>query len=600
MRLPARLALLFLAAGLVPLGVTLLVLAPRGQDALRTSAKLTHQAELDTVRARLDGALDDLLADVRWLGALPPARDVQPDSARASMLRFLFDKHPEITIATLFVGGEKVANGQAFDRRQVAAADLSAHEREAKRLLGPGGAGLRASEFYPATGRDEMLVTLTLPFQSAGPDARLAVEVGLRRVQDFIASLRIGRRGQAFVIDARGRLVAHRDFSRVRARENLSSMAAVAQLRESMATALETGHAMTVVRDFVDDGVDQVGAFAPLGRLQWGVVTEEPREDAYGLARATWAHAAGWTTLALGLSLLVAVFFARRITRPIERLVEGTHELARGDFGRTVPVAGPPEVAMLTRSFNEASQRLAQYDQENKELLAAVERGYLETLRALINAIEAKDPYTAGHSQRTAEISVAIGRALKLDEKQLNEIEYGGLLHDIGKMGIPEQILRKPASLDADEMALMRKHPHIGGEMTTGVAFLERIRPMIRNHHERWDGSGYPDALRGSDIPLSARIVAVADTYDAIVSDRPYSTGRPPDEAMKILLKLAGATLDAEVVTALGQALRDLGMLDDGASSLAAEIPRAAPRNDERTGRVDLVEPASGRRSRPA
>jgi putative nucleotidyltransferase with HDIG domain len=589
MKLAGRLALLFLAAGLVPLGVSALVLAPRGQDALRTSAKLTHQAELETVRARLDGALDDLLADIRWLGGLPPPRDVAPEAARASMLRFLFDKHPEITVVTLYVGDQKVAGGQAFDRKLVSPGDLESHEREARRLLGKGPAGLRASEFYPAAFRDEMLVTLTLPFQAAGPDARLAVEVGLRRVQELIAQMRIGRRGQAFIVDERGRLVAHRDFARVRARENLSEMPVVAQLKENIKRAQETGRSMIVVRDFTDPGDesrDEVGAFAPLGRLLWGVVTEEPRDDAYGLARATFAHAAAWTVLSLGLALLVAVFFARGITRPVSKLVDGTHHLARGDFGVAVPVEGPPEVATLTRVFNEASKKLSEYDQENKQLLAAVERGYLETLRALVNAIEAKDPYTAGHSQRTAEIAVAIGRAMKLDANQLTAIEYGGLLHDIGKMGIPETILRKPSSLDADEMSLMKKHPAIGGEMTKGVAFLESIQPMIRNHHERWDGSGYPDALRGEEIPLGARIVAVADTYDAIVSDRPYSSGRPPIEAMGILSKLAGNTLDDQVVHALGRALRQMGMLEDSRSGAGSEVELVE--EDERTGRIDV------------
>src|SRR5262249_17935062 len=159
-------------------------------------------------------------------------------------------------------------------------------------------------------------------------------------------------------------------------------------------------------------------------------------------------------------------------------------------------------------TFNEASRRLARYDGENKELLEAVERGYLETLRALVNAIDAKDPYTAGHSQRTAEGAVALGRALELPDEQLKELEFGGLLHDIGKIGIAEQILRKPAMLDEHEMRIMRGHPAIGDAIVHDIELLKRIRAMVRNHHERYDGSGYPDGLRGEEIPLGARIVA--------------------------------------------------------------------------------------------
>src|SRR5258708_3649690 len=155
---------------------------------------------------------------------------------------------------------------------------------------------------------------------------------------------------------------------------------------------------------------------------------------------------------------------------------------------------------------------------------------------------------------------MAIGREIGFSAEQLTELEWGGLLHDIGKMGIPEQILRKPASLDLDEMDVMRRHPMIGGDMTHGVAFLERIRPMIRNHHERMDGSGYPDGLRGEQISIGARIVAAADTYDALTSDRPYQPGRPTDQAMVIMNRLAGTTLDKGVVEALSRALGEVAV----------------------------------------
>jgi putative nucleotidyltransferase with HDIG domain len=258
------------------------------------------------------------------------------------------------------------------------------------------------------------------------------------------------------------------------------------------------------------------------------------------------------------------VLFARGITRPVRRLVEGTQQTAGGSFGIQVPVEGPPEIAELARTFNDASSRLHRYDVENKQLLAAVERGYLETLRALVNAIEAKDPYTAGHSQRTAEVAVAIAQEMKLPDDQLTEIEFGGLLHDIGKIGIAEQILRKPAVLDEAEMKVMRGHPAIGDAIVHDIDLLKKIRPMVRNHHERFDGSGYPDGLRGDEIPLGARIIAVADTYDAITSDRVYQPGRPPNEAVPILKRLSGVTLDQQVVDALFATLVQVGALEAG------------------------------------
>ena len=556
LRLAPRLALLFLAAGLVPLGMTLLVLVPHGEDALRTSAKLLHQSELEGLRARVDGALDELMSDVRIVSTAHASEAEEVE--RRARLRFLLDKHQEVTIATIFADGKKLAGLQAYDRALVNNADLEEHERRARPLLG---GGASASEFYPSVRRREMLITLVTPLPGPAGSARyLATEVSLRRVQELIERTRIGRRGIAYVVDDRGRLVAHPNRERVLAQENVSAIPIVAELTPNIDRA-SSGHALTVVTDFTDDGRDLLGAYAPLGRLRWGLVVSEPREDAYGLARATWAHAGGWTALALALSLVVAFFFARDITTPVARLMQGTRGLAGGAFGISVPVEGPPEIAELARTFNEASQRLDQYDADNRKLLLAVERGYLEVLRALVNAIEAKDPYTAGHSQRTAEIAVAIGRALKLTPDELKEIEVGGLLHDIGKIGIAEQILRKPAQLDDAEMRVMRGHPAIGDGIVADIQLLTRIRSMVRNHHERYDGSGYPDGLKGDEIPLAARIIAVADTYDAITSDRCYQPGRPPLESVPILRRLSGVQLDAACVDALFRAVVEMGQL---------------------------------------
>ncbi len=573
LRLAPRLALLFLAAGLVPLGVTLLVLVPHGEDALRTSAKLLHQSELEGLRARVDGALDELMGDVRIVSTAHASEADEVE--RRARLRFLLDKHQEVTIATLFTDGKKIAGAQAFDRALVTDADLDEHERRARPLLG-GGAG--ASEFYPSARRREMLITLVMPLPGAS-GRYLATEVSLKRVQELMERTRVGRRGIAYIVDDRGRLVAHPDRARVLRQDNVSSIPIVAELVPNIDRAA-VGHTLTVVTDFTDEGHDLLGAYAPLGRLRWGLVVSEPREDAYGLARATWAHAGGWTALALALSLVVAFFFARDITRPVAQLGEGTRGLAAGAFGISVPVEGPPEIAELARTFNEASQKLDQYDADNRKLLLAVERGYLEVLRALVNAIEAKDPYTAGHSQRTAEFAVAIGTRLKLSADELKEIEVGGLLHDIGKIGIAENILRKPAQLDDAEMRIMRGHPAIGDGIVADIEMLRRIRSMVRNHHERYDGSGYPDGLKGDEIPLGARIIAVADTYDAITSDRCYQPGRPPLESVPILRRLAGVQLDAACVDALMHALVELGQLTPGdiAQPPAEDAPAPARR----------------------
>jgi putative nucleotidyltransferase with HDIG domain len=185
--------------------------------------------------------------------------------------------------------------------------------------------------------------------------------------------------------------------------------------------------------------------------------------------------------------------------------------------------------------------------------------------------VDAKDPYTRGHSERVAALAVDVGRELGLPDPAIRALEHGGLLHDIGKIGIPDTILGKPAPLTSGEMALVRAHPVIGAEIVEGVEFLAEARLAIRSHHERFDGAGYPDGLRGEAIPLVARIVNIADTWDACTSRRPYQDAIPEDVVVAILDGLRGAQTDPRVHDALLAVLRRRG----AATALPAANERA-------------------------
>ncbi|HVG61345.1 MAG TPA: HD domain-containing phosphohydrolase, partial [Hyalangium sp.] len=222
------------------------------------------------------------------------------------------------------------------------------------------------------------------------------------------------------------------------------------------------------------------------------------------------------------------------------------------------------ELGELAQTFNYMSKQLMAYDQENRRLYESLEQGYLETIVALANSIDSKDAYTRGHSQRVGDVAVEIGRELNLPERQLKQLQYGGILHDIGKIGIVESILCKQSRLTDAEMAIMREHPAIGDSIIGPVSFLAGVRTCVRSHHERWDGTGYPDKIKGEDIPLLARIVACADTFDACTSTRPYQKAMPLEQAMQILDKLSGAQLDPKVVVALRGVLQKKGVRLEG------------------------------------
>jgi len=258
----------------------------------------------------------------------------------------------------------------------------------------------------------------------------------------------------------------------------------------------------------------------------------------------------------VALAIVLSSFVARSVTRPIAEVVRGALDIARGRFGRQVGVRTGNEIGDLAYAFNHMSRELASYDGENRRLISALERGYLDTIRSLAAAVDAKDPYTRGHAERVAALAVEIGQELGLAEGALKALEYAGILHDIGKIGIPDAILAKRAALGPEEMALVRDHPRIGAEIVAGVEFLERAIPAIRSHHERWDGTGYPDRLAGEAIPLVARIVNIADTWDACTSRRPYQEPIPSDVVVAILEGLKGAQTDPAVHDALLRTLQ--------------------------------------------
>jgi HD-GYP domain-containing protein (c-di-GMP phosphodiesterase class II) len=193
---------------------------------------------------------------------------------------------------------------------------------------------------------------------------------------------------------------------------------------------------------------------------------------------------------------------------------------------------------------------------ENARLFEKTQQTYYETIKSLAQALEARDEYTRGHSDRVTSLALSIARAMNLCEEESQLIEYAGLLHDIGKIGIPDRILKKPDALTEEERRDIRSHPAFGDSILSPIRFLQKAQATVLYHHERMDGSGYPEGLRGEDIPVTARIVAVADVYDAMTSDRPYRKALSDEDAVRELRDHAGTKYDAKVVEAF------LGLLD--------------------------------------
>ena len=254
--------------------------------------------------------------------------------------------------------------------------------------------------------------------------------------------------------------------------------------------------------------------------------------------------------LGIALAGVGSFWLARTLSDPIGQLSSSLAEMAASHsvHARLPPTGSSLELDTLTETFNDLMASVGQAEAET-------EAAYTGAIRALATALDARDPYTAGHSDRVSALSVAICRQLNLPAADVEIVRLGALLHDIGKIGVPDDVLRKPSGLTTAEFDVIKQHPVLGARMLRSVPFLAPHIPIVELHHERPDGRGYPFGLRGDDIPLDARIVHVADAYDAITSARAYRAARPHAEALRELWRCAGTEFHADIVAALANAL---------------------------------------------
>jgi response regulator RpfG family c-di-GMP phosphodiesterase len=221
--------------------------------------------------------------------------------------------------------------------------------------------------------------------------------------------------------------------------------------------------------------------------------------------------------------------------------------LRRGQFG----IFGLSDVHLLWILASKAASAI-----EHSRIYIELEQAYIGTVRAFANAVEARDNYTRGHTERVYKIAELIVKGLKWSEKQMRYLYMGSILHDIGKIGVPDMVLNKPGKFTTEEQAIMRMHPETGVKMLEGVPMLEHALPYILYHHERYDGSGYPLGLRGTNIPIEGRILAIADTVDAILTNRPYRKGASIDKVTEELKQCSGTQFDPELVKLFQKIIR--------------------------------------------
>jgi HD-GYP domain-containing protein (c-di-GMP phosphodiesterase class II) len=294
-----------------------------------------------------------------------------------------------------------------------------------------------------------------------------------------------------------------------------------------------------------------LGAWEGRGDEDLGLIgVALPRTFLVRASNATRMQITGLATLTLMLVLLMGIYIASIITRPLRTLVEASAQVAEGDLDVQIEPKGNDEVAVLSKSFNHMVSSL---NQSKIDLLNA----YDSTLEGWSLALELRDRETEGHTRRVTELTLQLANLMGVNGEDLINIRRGALLHDIGKMGIPDSILLKPGKLTPEEWMIMRQHPEFAYELLWPIEYLRPAIHIPYSHHEWWNGKGYPQGLRGDEIPIAARIFAVIDVWDAMRSERPYRSALPENDVRDYLLKSKSVHFDTRVVEAFFDLMAD-------------------------------------------
>ena len=303
--------------------------------------------------------------------------------------------------------------------------------------------------------------------------------------------------------------------------------------------------------------VEMIGTYSTLPELNWAVVAErtleQAREDA-GVKELN-RQALAFVMVVILTAVIVGYFFAVGISQPIRALAASTRAISRGEFHQRTPARGATEISELAETFNKMASDIEEFIERLKEAAEENRELFLGSIRMLAAAIDEKDPYTRGHSGRVAKYSMLIGKELGLSAEELDKLRISALLHDVGKIGVDDRVLKKPGALTSEEFDLMKQHTVKGANIMRPVSQLKEMLPGIELHHEHLDGRGYPYGLQGPQIPVMARIIAVADTLDAMTTNRPYQSAMDLEYALEKIRKLTGTRFDEVVVNALEAAI---------------------------------------------
>jgi len=578
-RILSSLLLLLFAVGTVPLLGTAWDLVSRSKASAQVNQRLVQLDKARSLARQVAGYVASLQSQVRLI-----AQTLDIDRGSFSQR---VDRIRDLNLLTRYVGETSpfVSLTVVDAKGAYAQYGLPLQEPGLQRMLGQGLTWAMEGKpaishpiFSPAL--QEPVIVISEPVGAGeGKSAQGAVlAVGtLVPLSTWAREMSEGGLWDVYVVDDRGHLIAHRDQEHLVKDPDVSEVGIVRRFLEAK------GVSENVAFSIPAEGraIKMLGTYSPVpDDSGWGAIVQVDEDTAFAEANESWRRSIRIVGLVTLVAIVLGTLFAGEISRPIQILAQGARRLAGGQYDSRVTVKSNTEVGVLADAFNQMGDEIQKAFEEIRRQALVNKELFMGSIRMLANAIDEKDPYTRGHSERVAYYSMVLAKHLGMSAEEVDKVHLSGIIHDVGKIGIEDKILRKAAALTEEEYEIMKQHPSKGEHILDGVPLLKEMAGAGLMHHENMDGSGYPRGLKGEEIPLLGRIVSVADAFDAMTTDRPYSKAMTFEAAIARLRFLAGKKFDPGCVEAFEKA-HQAGDVSPAKARLASVASRQPSRPSE-------------------
>ena len=582
--LPSRIPILYLiisvliAVGVVPLYFYATKVVDMNRETLQRNEKLLQNTVASSLAQEIAQREKDILsalANLTYSIQVTSGGNLGSDHVEAPEVRALLQNYIENPDSIVRYARLLNAEGRFMSVGTIAPDEFLNKELEHGLAASHDGRAYAGEAISVGNGREtRTLMVVSRPIGVA--EAYLGTLELVVDLQYLIRKLEETRKHglDTFVVDHSGRLVAS-SSKEYATGQDMSFNELVKGFRYESSNAQ-----ISVTKEFqLQQGKNKVamlGTYDPVPGLGWAVIAQKTRalayKDVFDMQRAALLFA----LVAVAFSSFVGLYAARRLTTPLQILTESSRAIAGGDFSQRVQVKSRTEIGELAQTFNSMTDDLERYVLDLRKAAEENHALFLSSIQMLAGAVDEKDPYTKGHSDRVTRYSVIIATELGLTDDDINKIRISAQLHDVGKIGIEDRILKKPGALTPEEFEIMKTHTTKGAAILRPVEMLKDMLPGIELHHESLDGRGYPFGLKGDQLPLMPRIIMVADTFDAMTTNRPYQAAMDPEYVIRIINSLANTKFDPHVVAAMTKVFESGKLRIHRAAAVTGEQAEAA------------------------